>query len=231
MNDFPDDLLVTFKLRAGILVAIYRKIKSPITLEQAMAIVRQRLAFQKGGAHPVLIICPSLIRFEKDAARYAEGAEAMEGIKAAAIVLNNWLMMKAAKIYISKNSAAPIEAFFRPDAALDWLHAECGIAGGAGMTEGWLGEIEELKALLTRHKKPTKPKLSTLTQPASQPPLTAREWQIARLIAQGKTSQEIADLLDIDLSTVKKHQQHINQKLKVKNAVELLHWLIDNNLL
>jgi DNA-binding CsgD family transcriptional regulator len=55
--------------------------------------------------------------------------------------------------------------------------------------------------------------------------------EVARLVAQGKTSQQIADELGITLDTVEKHRENINRKLKIKNAVQLLRWLIDNNML
>jgi DNA-binding CsgD family transcriptional regulator len=53
-------------------------------------------------------------------------------------------------------------------------------------------------------------------------PLTKREKEILKLVAEGLTSQEIADKLFINLRTVETHRLNINQKLDVKNTVGLV---------
>lgn len=53
-------------------------------------------------------------------------------------------------------------------------------------------------------------------------PLTKREKEIVKLIADGLSSQEIADKLFISLRTVETHRQNINQKLDVKNTAGLV---------
>ena len=50
--------------------------------------------------------------------------------------------------------------------------------------------------------------------------LTRREAEILVWIARGKTNTEIADLLYISLRTVKKHLEHIYQKLGVESRTE-----------
>jgi predicted ATPase/DNA-binding CsgD family transcriptional regulator len=50
--------------------------------------------------------------------------------------------------------------------------------------------------------------------------LTERELEVLRLIAKGYSNQEIADRLVIGVSTVKKHINHINDKLAVKNRTQ-----------
>ncbi|MBL3655833.1 response regulator transcription factor [Fulvivirga sediminis] len=50
--------------------------------------------------------------------------------------------------------------------------------------------------------------------------LSGREKEVLRLIAQGKMSKEIAELLNISLNTVNRHRQNILQKLRVKNSIE-----------
>lgn len=47
--------------------------------------------------------------------------------------------------------------------------------------------------------------------------LTPRENEVARLIIEGSTNQEIAENLCISMSTVKCHIQNIFEKLKVSN--------------
>ncbi len=50
--------------------------------------------------------------------------------------------------------------------------------------------------------------------------LTPREIIIIGLIETGLSNQEIADYLNISYHTVKTHNEHIFEKLNVKNRVE-----------
>ncbi|HNB72284.1 MAG TPA: response regulator transcription factor [Acidobacteriota bacterium] len=52
--------------------------------------------------------------------------------------------------------------------------------------------------------------------------LTPTERRVLRLIAENKTSKEIADLLCISLRTVENHRAHICQKLDLRGAHALL---------
>ena len=51
---------------------------------------------------------------------------------------------------------------------------------------------------------------------------TAREMDLLPLIIQGKTNDEIAKILFISLSTVKRHLEHIYNKAKVSNRHKLI---------
>lgn len=53
-------------------------------------------------------------------------------------------------------------------------------------------------------------------------PLTKREKEIVKLVAEGLSSQQIADKLFISLRTVETHRLNINQKLDVKNTAGLI---------
>lgn len=55
------------------------------------------------------------------------------------------------------------------------------------------------------------------------PRFTQREKEIIQLIAVGKSTQEIADILFISFLTVQTHRRNILQKLEVKNTAELIH--------
>lgn len=50
--------------------------------------------------------------------------------------------------------------------------------------------------------------------------LSAKEWQILKLVAEGKTNKEIAAAQFIELSTVKTHLNNIYSKLSVSNRKE-----------
>lgn len=61
--------------------------------------------------------------------------------------------------------------------------------------------------------------------------LTERERQILKLIAQGKTSQEIADILFLSVNTVQTHRMHIMDKLNLHNRAELIRYAIRKGLI
>jgi DNA-binding CsgD family transcriptional regulator len=52
--------------------------------------------------------------------------------------------------------------------------------------------------------------------------LTKREIEIIKLIAEGMTSQEMAEKLFISPRTVETHRANLMKKLGVKNAIELV---------
>ncbi|MFE3826339.1 response regulator [Streptomyces sp. NPDC059092] len=54
--------------------------------------------------------------------------------------------------------------------------------------------------------------------------LTARELDVARLVAVGRTNQEICGDLFLSLGTVKTHLTNIQSKLAVRNRVEIAAW-------
>lgn len=55
--------------------------------------------------------------------------------------------------------------------------------------------------------------------------LSAREREVARLISQGKTNREIAELLYVSVPTVKTHVSNIFQKVGVNNRTSLINAL------
>ena len=58
--------------------------------------------------------------------------------------------------------------------------------------------------------------------PKIESPFSDREYEILRLIATGKTSEQIADRLHISHLTVKAHRRNMMRKLNVNNAAELV---------
>jgi len=56
--------------------------------------------------------------------------------------------------------------------------------------------------------------------------LTSRESEITRLLAEGKTSKEIAKILDISLKTVETHRANIMSKLGIHSVAELVRYAI-----
>ncbi len=60
--------------------------------------------------------------------------------------------------------------------------------------------------------------------------LTAREREILKLIAEGPTSREIADMLRISLKTVLGHRTKIMEKLGIHNRTELIKYAMRKGL-
>lgn len=56
--------------------------------------------------------------------------------------------------------------------------------------------------------------------------LTTREKEILKLIAEGKASKEIAELLFISIYTVNNHRANISKKLKMKKTADLVKYAI-----
>lgn len=59
-------------------------------------------------------------------------------------------------------------------------------------------------------------------KPYSEKILSTRELEILTLVAKGNNSDQIADLLNISVYTVRRHRQNIIQKMKVANTTEAL---------
>ena len=70
---------------------------------------------------------------------------------------------------------------------------------------------------------------TTATGPAV--PLSARETEVVRAIARGRTNQEIAAGLFISVSTVKTHVASVQMKLGLRNRVEIAAWAWENRII
>ncbi len=61
--------------------------------------------------------------------------------------------------------------------------------------------------------------------------LTTREIEVLTLIAEGRTSREIADDLVISVKTVERHRENIMNKLDIHSRVELVKYAIKRGLI
>lgn len=61
--------------------------------------------------------------------------------------------------------------------------------------------------------------------------LTAREREVLQLVAEGKRSKEIADLLDITVKTAETHRAHIMDKLSIRDTAGLVRYAIRTGLI
>lgn len=56
----------------------------------------------------------------------------------------------------------------------------------------------------------------------SQEPLTTREREVLKLMCEGKSSRDIAELLFVSLRTVEHHRTNMMEKLKLKKTIDLI---------
>ena len=61
--------------------------------------------------------------------------------------------------------------------------------------------------------------------------LTTRELEVVKLVAEGHTSEEIADLLVISRKTVDRHRANMLEKLGMRDRVELTRYAIRRGLI
>ncbi|MBI5166450.1 MAG: response regulator transcription factor [candidate division NC10 bacterium] len=69
------------------------------------------------------------------------------------------------------------------------------------------------------------------TEKSSYDGLTNREREILKLIAEGHTNQEIADILCLSVKTVQAHRSHIMEKLGMHDRSELVKYAIRRGLI
>jgi PAS domain S-box-containing protein len=66
---------------------------------------------------------------------------------------------------------------------------------------------------------------------AAHVPLTDREKQVAILIAEGRSTKQVATALGISYKTADSHRSKIMEKLKVHETASLVRWAVRHNLI
>jgi DNA-binding NarL/FixJ family response regulator len=61
-------------------------------------------------------------------------------------------------------------------------------------------------------------------------PLTAREQEVVKLIAEAHTNAQIADVLHLSEKTVESHRANVLRKLGMRDRVELVRYAIRRGL-
>lgn len=72
--------------------------------------------------------------------------------------------------------------------------------------------------------------LSRDVSPVSHEILSDREFEVMRMIAEGKTTTAIADLLSLSVKTVSTYRARILEKLQLETTSELIRYVIDHGL-
>lgn len=188
----------------------------------------------------------SILENVRDIEIEAEAKDGLELIKAVEkvspdIVLTDIRMPGmdgiAATRYLTENfSNIPVLAlsmFDQQEDVIDMLKA-----GASGYIIKKAGKEELVRAIkkLVNHGHYYSPSISGkvdkwLENPEfreSPSPLTKRERQILQLIAEGKTSQQIAKSLKISKYTVDTHRKNIHKKLDIKSNTGLVKYVMEN---
>ena len=74
-------------------------------------------------------------------------------------------------------------------------------------------------------------KLDKTTQDVEQVELTPREREVVKLIAEGHTNQQIADLLHRSVKTIESHRANILRKLDIHDSIELVKYAVRKKLI
>jgi predicted ATPase/class 3 adenylate cyclase/DNA-binding CsgD family transcriptional regulator len=242
----PDEWLESWALHLlGLAAHIESDYAQARRLYEGSLVIRRRIDFREGaGTIPTLI---GLIDFAEGdyrsaGARYREALEHYRGLD------SGWLMgnlvaqfgalavavgqpRRAARLFgalsalseaVSVRPIPLVEAVLRP--ALD--DARRTLGDGDFEAEQLVGRqmsLDEVsaEAIIIDPESPTPEVPVRLRSNGAHPDgLTAREIEVLRLIASGRTSREIADELVISLNTVERHITHVYVKISVRGRAE-----------
>jgi DNA-binding NarL/FixJ family response regulator len=120
-------------------------------------------------------------------------------------------------------------------------------AGASGYIVKKAADVELLSAIRVVHRggtfvnltRPgeTEPGQAIRQVPRSSPaggqpkPLSRREVEVLRLLAQGHTNQEAADRLAVSIKTIETHRKRLGDKLGLKSRAELFRFAVEARLL
>ncbi|MGD9891360.1 MAG: LuxR C-terminal-related transcriptional regulator [Dehalococcoidia bacterium] len=94
----------------------------------------------------------------------------------------------------------------------------------AALAEGQLLTVEQAITATLSGDQTERPSAKAVPPTGSVEALTRREWEVARLLAQGYTDRQIAGALTIALSTVGSHVHHVLAKLGVHSRWQVAEW-------
>jgi DNA-binding NarL/FixJ family response regulator len=127
------------------------------------------------------------------------------------------LTMHRSKEFLQQALEAGAEGFLlKEDADFELLRAIQTVRGGKKFISTLLST--EMADLVLRE------------QPADPDPLSPREKTIVKLLVEGKTPKEIADLLYISVFTVRRHRDNILRKLNLKKLADLIRYALSRGI-
>lgn len=114
-----------------------------------------------------------------------------------------------------------VAGFVDKTAPLTYVLQAIGTVMGGGMF--FAANIKPEKVVV-----PAAPAPSASAAPPSM--LSPRELEVARLVAAGLSSKEVASKLELSTRTVEKHRANIMEKLGVREVASLVRWCLQNGL-
>lgn len=155
----------------------------------------------------------------------------MNGIEACKIIVNKYPRIKVLALtqhedneYIIQMTNAGASGYLLKNSKKDeFIKAIQTVAAGNKYYSSNISELL-LANLITQNKSADEPDKNDV-------PLTKREIEIIRKIANDMSNQEIADDLHISLRTVETHRRNLMQKLNAKSVVSLIKYAAANDLI
>ena len=92
-------------------------------------------------------------------------------------------------------------------------------------------ELQQALRAVRRGEVFVSPRLQPAAARERQHPLTARQLEVLRLIAAGRSSRQIADALNIRVKTVESHRMHLMRKLDVHEVAGLVRYAVRQRLI
>lgn len=128
-----------------------------------------------------------------------------------------FLSMHKSREYLEKALASGAQGYVvKEDSGHELIHAIRTIQqGGSYLSPMMMKELSDDPIGICRGRRR-----------GARDPLTPRERQVLQLIADGKTSREIAQLLFISIHTVHNHRKNIKQKLAIRKNTELVKYAL-----
>jgi len=72
---------------------------------------------------------------------------------------------------------------------------------------------------------------SESTKKTLQSPLTSRQREIVQLLTEGKSSKEVATLLNLSIKTIETHRANIMKRLHCHSFSDLVFYALRNNII
>jgi predicted ATPase/DNA-binding NarL/FixJ family response regulator len=204
---------------AATLTALARAAVSRGDQKTASALLGEALTLSReSGAAPVVAEAIEQLAQLALASGKAEQAARLFGAAGNLRQATGTVLSATAQLALDRDVAAAQAALGDTDFAVAWA------AGGALSREAVVAQALAVLAL-----SPILPRPAQAVNPAH--PLTAREAQVAALIAQGKTNREIADALIIAEGTTERHVANILSKLGFNSRARIAAWATERGLL
>lgn len=129
-----------------------------------------------------------------------------------------FLTMHRSREFLHQALEAGAEGFLlKEDADFDLLRAIQTVRGGKKFISSLLSsEMADL---------------ALQDQSVDPDPLTIREKTIVKLLAEGKTAKEIAEILYISIFTVRRHRDNIMRKLDLKRLADLIRYALSRGII